>query len=78
MVCRPVVQPTDFDPSHAIMALSTPTQISQVGEHPTRKAVPRQLDFTTVYGGPAGSTDTSIRPLQPSLYVTSDHRLSLN
>ncbi len=70
MVCRPVVRPMDIDPSHVTKTVSTPTQISHLGEHPTRKAVPRQLDFTTMYGGPAGLTDNSIRPLQPSLYVT--------
>ena len=70
MVYRPVARPVDIDPSHMPKVVSTPTQISQVGEHPTRKAVPRQLDFTTMYGGPAGSRDNSIRPLQPSLYVT--------
>jgi len=66
MACRPGVRPMDIDPSY----VTSPTQISQVGDHPTRKAVPRQLDFTTMYGGPAGSTDNSVRPLQPSLYVT--------
>jgi len=53
------------------MAVSTPSQASQVGEHPTRKAVPRQLDFTTIIGGPAPSPDKSTRPTPPSLYGTS-------
>jgi hypothetical protein len=60
----------DVDPSHATMSVSTPSQASQVGEHPTRKAVPRQLDFTTMYGGPVASPDKPARPSQPSLYGT--------
>lgn len=63
---RHAVRPMDVDPSHVIMAVSTP-QTSQVGEHPTRKAVPRQLDFTTMYGDPAGPQENSVRTPQPSL-----------
>lgn len=70
MVCRPVLRSMDVDPSHVIMAVSTPSQTSQVGDHPTRKAVPRQLDFTTMYGGPVGLADNSVRTPQPSLYGT--------
>lgn len=69
MICRHAVRPMDVDPSHVIMAVSTP-QTSQVGEHPTRKAVPRQLDFTTMYGDPAGPQENSVRTPQPSLYGT--------
>ncbi|KAG0599310.1 hypothetical protein M758_12G142100 [Ceratodon purpureus] len=67
VVPRPVVRPMDIDPAHATMAVSTPSQASQVGEHPTRKAVPRQLDFTTMYGGPVASPDKPARPSQTSL-----------
>ncbi|XP_024356887.1 protein tesmin/TSO1-like CXC 5 isoform X2 [Physcomitrium patens] len=73
---RPVLRSMDVDPSHVIMAVSTPSQTSQVGDHPTRKAVPRQLDFTTMYGGPVGLADNSVRTPQPSLKHESPRQRS--
>ena len=70
MVCSHVARAMDIDPAHAAMAVSTPSQASQVEEHPTRKAVPRQLDFTTMYGDPVASPDKPARLSQPNLYGT--------
>ena len=71
-VCRPGIRPMETDQSQVTMAVTTPTQTSQVGEHPTRKAVPRQLDFTTTMygGGPPGSSENSVRTTPSSLYGT--------
>ena len=69
---RPGIRPMETDQSQVTMAVTTPTQTSQVGEHPTRKAVPRQLDFTTTMygGGPPGSSENSVRTTPSSLYGT--------
>jgi hypothetical protein len=65
-VSRTVNRPVDLDFPQSVDTVSGPTQVVQ-GDHATRKAVPRQLDFTSMYGGPAGSAEGPVRT-QPPVY----------
>lgn len=66
VICRTVNRPVDLDFPQPVDTVSGPTQGVQ-GDHATRKAVPRQLDFTSMYGGPAGSAEGPVRT-QPPVY----------
>ncbi len=66
VICRTVNRPVDLDFPQPGDTVSGPTQGVQ-GDHATRKAVPRQLDFTSMYGGPAGSAEGPVRT-QPPVY----------
>jgi hypothetical protein len=66
VIYRTVNRPVDLDFPQPVDTVPGPTQGVQ-GDHATRKAVPRQLDFTSMYGGPAGSAEGPVRT-QPPVY----------
>lgn len=68
-VSRTVNRPVDLDFPQPVDTVSGPTQGVQ-GDHATRKAVPRQLDFTSMYGGPAGSAEGPVRTQPPVKHGT--------
>lgn len=54
------------NPRSALGSVSASIMAASASE-PARKAVPRQLDFTSAYGGPLPSSESPHRPSQPSM-----------
>lgn len=61
------------NPRSALGSLSASIMATSASE-PARKAVPRQLDFTSAYGGPLASSESPHRSNQPSIKHSSPRR----